>query len=85
MHNRDSRRAVALVGLANFAYCFVEFAMARRIGSVLLFADSVDFLEDAAVNLLIFVALAWTARRRAGQCGCRGGSCCDSCLALGLA
>jgi Co/Zn/Cd efflux system component len=58
MPNRDLRHAVALVGL-------VEFAMARRIGSVSLFADSVDFLEDAAVNLLIFVALAWSARRRA--------------------
>jgi Co/Zn/Cd efflux system component len=56
---------VALVGLANVAYFFVEFAMARRIGSVSLFADSVDFLEDAAVNLLIFLALAWPARRRA--------------------
>jgi Co/Zn/Cd efflux system component len=65
MHNRDLRHAVALVGLANFAYFFVEFAMARRIGSVSLFADSVDFLEDAAVNLLIFVALDWSARRRA--------------------
>jgi Co/Zn/Cd efflux system component len=65
MHNRDLRRAVALVALANLAYFFVEFAMARRIGSVSLFADSVDFLEDAAVNLLVFVALAWSARRRA--------------------
>jgi Co/Zn/Cd efflux system component len=65
MDNRDLRRAVAFVGLANFAYFFVEFAMARYIGSVSLFADSVDFLEDAAVNLLIFVALAWSARRRA--------------------
>lgn len=65
MHNRDLRRAVALVALANLAYFFVEFAMARHIGSVSLFADSVDFLEDAAVNLLIFVALAWSARRRA--------------------
>ena len=65
MHNRELRTAVALVGLANFAWFFVEFAMARRIGSVSLFADSVDFLEDAAVNLLIFVALAWSARRRA--------------------
>ena len=65
MHNRDLRRAVALVALANLAYFFVEFAMARHIGSVSLFADSVDFLEDAAVNLLVFVALAWSARRRA--------------------
>jgi Co/Zn/Cd efflux system component len=59
------RRAVAIVGLANLAYFFVEFAVARRIGSVSLFADSVDFLEDAAVNFLILAALAWSARRRA--------------------
>lgn len=39
--------------------------MARVIGSVSLFADSIDFLEDASVNLLIFFALAWTPRRRA--------------------
>lgn len=30
-----------------------------------LFADSVDFLEDAAVNFLIFAALGWSLRRRA--------------------
>jgi len=65
MHNRDLRHAVAMVALANMGYFFVEFAMARHIGSVSLFADSVDFLEDAAVNLLVFFALAWSARRRA--------------------
>jgi len=65
MHNRDLRHAVAMVALANMGYFFVEFAMARHIGSVSLFADSVDFLEDAAVNLLAFFALAWSARRRA--------------------
>ena len=35
----------------------IEFAIARVIGSVSLFADSIDFLEDASVNLLIAVAL----------------------------
>jgi len=65
MHNRDLRHAVAVVAVANMGYFFVEFAMARHIGSVSLFADSVDFLEDAAVNLLVFFALAWSARRRA--------------------
>lgn len=59
------RRAVALVAVANVAYFFVEFGVAERIGSVSLFADSVDFLEDAAVNFLIFVALGWAARTRA--------------------
>ncbi len=59
------RRAVAAVALANLAYFFVEFAVARRIGSVSLFADSVDFLEDATVNFLIVAALGWSARNRA--------------------
>ncbi|HQR56655.1 MAG TPA: cation transporter [Burkholderiaceae bacterium] len=59
------RRAVTVVALANLAYFFVEFAVARRIGSVSLFADSVDFLEDATVNFLIVAALGWSARDRA--------------------
>lgn len=58
-------RAVRWVALLNLAYFGVEFAVARGIGSVSLFADSIDFLEDAAVNLLILVALGWSARRRA--------------------
>jgi len=59
------RRAVRLVALLNLAYFGVEFAIALTIGSVSLFADSVDFLEDAAVNFLIFAALGWTDARRA--------------------
>ncbi|AOF98549.1 cation transporter [Sphingobium sp. RAC03] len=59
------RRAVRLVALLNLAYFGVEFAVAIKIGSVSLFADSVDFLEDAAVNFLIFAALGWSMRRRA--------------------
>jgi len=52
------------VAALNLAYFFVEFAVAQRIGSVSLFADSIDFLEDASVNALILVALGWSARRR---------------------
>jgi Co/Zn/Cd efflux system component len=64
---RDSglRRAVRFVALANLGYFGVEFTVALAIGSVSLFADSIDFLEDASVNLLILVALGWTARSRA--------------------
>jgi Co/Zn/Cd efflux system component len=58
-------QAVRLVALLNLAYFGVEFAVALLIGSVSLFADSVDFLEDASVNLLILFALAWSARARA--------------------
>ena len=59
------RRVVLIVGLANFIYFLVEFVIARKIGSVSLFADSVDFFEDAAVNFLILIALGWSQRNRA--------------------
>lgn len=59
------RHTVQFVALANLAYFGIEFAVALAIGSVALFADSVDFLEDASVNFLILVALGWTLRRRA--------------------
>jgi Co/Zn/Cd efflux system component len=63
--NDNLSRAVRLVAILNLTYFVVEFAVALSIGSVSLFADSVDFFEDAAVNFLIFVALGWTAPRRA--------------------
>jgi Co/Zn/Cd efflux system component len=59
------RRVVAVVALLNLAYFAVEFTVALVIGSVSLFADSIDFLEDASINLLIFTALGWRAARRA--------------------
>ena len=59
------RRTVLLVAMLNLAYFGVEFAVAIAIGSVSLFADSVDFLEDASINLLIAVALSWSAVNRA--------------------
>jgi len=58
------RRAVLVVAVLNLVYGLVEFAVALAIGSVSLFADSVDFFEDASVNLLIFFALAWSLRLR---------------------
>jgi Co/Zn/Cd efflux system component len=58
-------RAVRLVAALNLAYFGVEFTVALHIGSVSLLADSVDFLEDAAVNFLIFAALGWSVRARA--------------------
>lgn len=58
------RRAVALVAVLNLAYFGVEFAVALSIGSVSLFADSIDFLEDASINGLILVALGWSAYKR---------------------
>jgi Co/Zn/Cd efflux system component len=63
-HDLLLRRTVLLVALLNLGYFGVEFGVAVHIGSVSLFADSIDFLEDTAVNLLIFVALGWSAHRR---------------------
>jgi len=59
------RRAVRVVAVLNLGYFAIEFAVAVTIGAVSLFADSIDFLEDASVNLLIAVALGWTQRSRA--------------------
>jgi Co/Zn/Cd efflux system component len=59
------RRAVLTVALLNLGYGVFECVVALRIGSVSLFADSIDFFEDTSVNLLIFLALAWSARARA--------------------
>ena len=58
-------RVLRWVALANLVYFGIEFAVATTIGSVSLFADSIDFLEDAAVNSLILVGLAWSAQQRA--------------------
>lgn len=58
------RRAVLAVAMLNFGYFFVEFASAISISSVSLFADSIDFLEDTFVNLLILFALGWSLRAR---------------------
>ena len=62
---RALRRTSLIVVALNLSYFFVENAVALAIGSVSLFADSVDFLEDTAVNLLVFIALGWTLQRRA--------------------
>ena len=62
--NRALRRTVIVVALLNLAYFGVEFAVAVGIGSVSLFADSIDFLEDASVNVLIAVAVGWPATWR---------------------
>jgi Co/Zn/Cd efflux system component len=62
---RALRRVARLVAGLNLGYFGVEFAVAVAIGSVALFADSIDFLEDASIGLLAAAALGWPARRRA--------------------
>jgi Co/Zn/Cd efflux system component len=52
------------VAILNLAYFGVEFAIAIWIGSVSLFADSIDFLEDASLSVLVLLALGWSARQR---------------------
>ena len=59
------RRIVLIVAILNLSYFFIEFGVALVAGSVSLLADSVDFLEDTAINLLIFAALGWPLARRA--------------------
>jgi Co/Zn/Cd efflux system component len=57
-------RTLLIVALLNLTYFGVEFSAALVIGSVSLFADSIDFLEDAALNMLILIAIGWSARAR---------------------
>lgn len=59
------RGVLAAVAALNLAYFAVEFGVALGIGSVSLFADSIDFLEDASLSFLIVVALDWSAVWRA--------------------
>jgi Co/Zn/Cd efflux system component len=59
------RRTVRNVAVLNLSYFGIEFAVALAIGSVSLFADSVDFLEDGAINLLILAGLGFSVAQRA--------------------
>jgi len=71
-HKQDAQfaKSVLFVAFANIAYFFVEFLVANNIHSSSLFADSVDFLEDASINILIFLALGWSIKNKArlGKC-----------------
>lgn len=62
---RGLRRAVMWVAALNLFYFGIEFSVAQAIGSVSLFADSVDFLEDGAVNILILAGLGMSLAARA--------------------
>ncbi|GAB6842014.1 Co/Zn/Cd efflux system component [Methylorubrum rhodinum] len=59
------RPVVARVAALNLGYFGIEITVALAIGSVALIADSLDFMEDAAINLLIFAGLGWSLRNRA--------------------
>lgn len=59
------RRTLAGVAGLNLGFFFVEGIVALAIGSVALFADSVDFIEDAVLTGLVLLALGWSARAKA--------------------
>lgn len=65
--------SLRLVIFLNLAYFGIELAVALAIGSIALVADSVDFLEDMAVNGLILMGLrfapVWRARLGMGLAG----------------
>ncbi|MBS0233573.1 MAG: cation transporter [Proteobacteria bacterium] len=63
--NSALRSTVRNVAVLNLTYFGIEFAVALTIGSVSLFADSVDFLEDGAINLLILAGLGLSVAKRA--------------------
>lgn len=58
-------RVLRRVVLLNVAMLIAEVAIALASGSVSLLADSVDFGEDASINLLVLVALSWSAAAKA--------------------
>lgn len=59
------RQAVLVVAALNATYFVVEFTAASATGSVSLFADSIDFLEDTSLSLLVALAATWPLVRRA--------------------
>ncbi|QDC89136.1 cation transporter [Candidatus Methylopumilus universalis] len=71
-HKQDAQfaKSVLFVAFANLTYFFVEFIAANNIHSSSLFADSIDFLEDASINILIFLAFGWSIKSKArlGKC-----------------
>lgn len=58
------RRTVLLIALINAAYFVIEFYFGHRFNSVSLIGDSVDFLEDTSLNLLVALAIGWSLRKR---------------------
>ena len=45
--------------LLNLGYFGAKFTLALAISFVSLFIDTINFLEDALVNYLLFTALGW--------------------------
>ena len=62
---KSFKKAVLLVAVLNLLYFFIEFTAALNIRSVSLLADSIDFIEDASINFLIFFAISLTLAKKA--------------------
>ena len=62
---KSFKKAVLIVAVLNLLYFFIEFIAALNIRSVSLLADSIDFIEDASINFLIFFAISLTLAKKA--------------------
>jgi Co/Zn/Cd efflux system component len=58
------KTAIGVIAI-NLVYFCVQISVALFIGSVSLFADSTDYLEDASINLLILIGIHWPLQWRA--------------------
>ena len=58
------RSTVLVVAALNFSYFFVEFGYGQIFSSMALISDSIDFLEDASINLLVAAAIGWSVQKR---------------------
>ena len=58
------RASLIWVASLSFLYFVFEFIFAIYIQSVALLADSLDFLEDSFITLLILLSLRWSASTR---------------------
>lgn len=58
------RKTVLLVAALNLSYFVIEYYFGSRYNSLSLLSDSVDFLEDASVNILIALAIGWSLKKR---------------------
>jgi len=62
---KSFKKAILLVAVLNLLYFFIEFIAALNIRSVSLLADSIDFIEDASINFLIYFAITLTIIKKA--------------------
>lgn len=63
--NPRLRKTLGIVIALNLSFFVIEFGVAFAIGAVSLFADSVDFLEDTALSILVLGALRLSPLMRA--------------------